>query len=463
MTTASPAPVLSDQVARFVSETRPEDVPAEVLERARYLILDAVGIAFASATQPFAAVARDALAAFGTGEHAVLGMRDRLSSRDAAVLNGVLIHGLDFDDTHLPAVAHTTSAVLPAALSAATSANATLRELLAAYVMGVELTARVGMAAGGAFHDVGYHPTSVAGAFGAAVAAGKLAGLDMPRLGMAQGIVGSMASGLMQFLDTGAWTKRLHPGWAALSGLTAASFAGAGWSGPPEVYEGRFGLYATHVGGHDVEPAVVAKDLGRTWELLRVAVKPYPMCHYNHAFTDAALALRGAHEFRLEDITEIRCAIHPISRKIVCEPADAKWKPRDEYDAKFSLPYAVSSALVRGRFTLAELEDSALRDPHILALAGRVRILDDPESAYPEAFSGAVEIELTDGTVLHHREQINRGHEKRPLTHEDIVAKFESNIAQAAGKTTADRVRETVLGLSPDTPATDFAEACRAE
>lgn len=462
-TTDSPArTALATRVGEFVAGAVIDDVPADVLERARYLVLDAVGLAFASTAYRFPAVARDALAEFGTGQHPVLGMPDRLTPRDAAVLNGVLIHGMDFDDTHIPAVTHVSAAALPAALSASVARGASTADLLLAYVLGVEVSARVGLGGAGGFHDVGFHPTAVAGAFGAAAAAGKVSGLDAAALAAAQGVVGSMSAGLLEFLEDGSWTKRLHPGWAAMSGLTAASFARAGWSGPPAVYEGRFGLYATHLSGRDTHPEAVGAGLGTTWELMRTAVKPYPICHFVHAFADAVLGLRAGHGVRAEDISEIRCAIHPVPGKVVCQPEAAKWAPRDEYDAKFSLPYVVAASLVRGRFTLAELEDDALGDPAVLALAQKVRVRDDPDSAFPAAYSGAVEIELSDGRVLTHREQVNRGHEERPLTNAEIEEKFRGTIGRVADDATAERVRAAVLALGDGRPAAEFAEACRA-
>ncbi|NMH96836.1 MmgE/PrpD family protein [Pseudonocardia acidicola] len=459
--TLSPArTALAGQVGEFAARAELSDVPAEVAERARHLVLDAVGLAFASTAYGFPAVALEALSAFGGGTHPVLGMPDRLSPRDAAVLNGVLIHGMDFDDTHISAVTHVSAAALPAALSAAVSRGATTADLLLAYILGVEVSARVGIGGAGGFHDVGFHPTAVAGAFGAAVAAGKIAGLDPDGFAAAQGVVGSMSAGLLEFLADGAWTKRLHPGWAAMSGLTAASFAKAGWSGPPAVYEGRFGLYNTHLAGRVTHPGAVGEALGKTWELVRTAVKPYPICHFIHAFADAVLALRP--EIGDTRIAEVRCAIHPVPGKVVCEPPEAKWVPRDEYDAKFSLPYVVAAALTRGRFTLAELEDDALGDAGILALAQKVRVSDDPDSAFPAAYSGAVEIELADARVLRHREQVNRGHDERPLTNAEIVAKFRETIGRVASAATADRVLNAVLSLGDGTPAVDFAEACRA-
>ena len=374
---------LAGRVAEFAAALDPADVPDEVLERARHLVLDAVGLAYASTAYRFSGVARDALATFGGGDHPVLGMPDRLSPRDAAVLNGVLVHGMDFDDTHIPAVTHVSAAALPAALSAATVAGASTREMLLAYVLGVEVSARVGLGGAGGFHDVGFHPTAVAGAFGAAVAAGRLTGLDADGLVAAQGVVGSMSAGLLEFLEDGSWTKRLHPGWAAMCGLTAAAFARAGWTGPAAVYEGRFGLYATHLAGRPNRPEAVGEDLGTRWELMRTAVKPYPICHFNHAFADAALLLREEHGIEPADVRAIRCAIHPVPGKVVCQPPENKWAPRDEYDAKFSLPFAVSAALARGRFTLAELEDEALADPEILDAGAEGRGRRRPRGPVP--------------------------------------------------------------------------------
>jgi len=453
---------IARQVADVVARTTWNDVPTPVLDRARHLVLDAVGLAFASSAHPFADVAADALATFGTGDVPTLGSKTRLSARDAAVLNGVLVHGLDFDDTHIGAVTHVSAAALPAAISAAVAADAGTRDLLLGYLLGVEVSARVGLAGAGAFHDLGFHPTAVAGAFGSAVAAGKIAGLDADQLVAAQGVVGSMAAGLLEFLEDGSWTKRLHPGWAAQSGITAATFAQAGWSGPEAVYEGRFGLFASHLSGRDTHPELVADGLGQRWETPETAVKPYPVCHFAHAFADAALLLRAEHGLTAADVAAVRCAIHPTPGKVVSEPAAAKWEPRDEYDAKFSLPYIVSTALARGRFTLAELSDEALRDPEVLALARKVEVVPDPESAFPRAYSGWVQITTTDGRVLTHREQVNRGHADRPLTDADVVAKYRESMAPVADEATTERVLAAVLSLGDGGSARDFAEACAA-
>ncbi|KQS66549.1 MmgE/PrpD family protein [Modestobacter sp. Leaf380] len=458
----SSSPSLARQVADVVTGLDLDDVPDAVQQRARHLVLDAVGLAFAATAHPFPDVAAQALGTLGSGDHPVLGTKTRLAPRDAAVLNGVLVHGLDFDDTHIGAITHVSASALPAAISAAVAADASTRELLLGYVLGVEVAARVGLAGAGAFHDLGFHPTALAGAFGSAVAAGRVAGLDADQLAAAQGVVGSMAAGLLEFLEDGSWTKRLHPGWAAQCGLTAAAFAKAGWSGPAAVYEGRFGLFNTHLAGREVHPELVAEGLGTRWETAQTAVKPYPVCHFAHAFADAVLTLRTEHDLRPDDVASIRCAIHPVPGKVVCEPAAAKWEPRDEYDAKFSLPYVVATTLARGRFTLAELSDDALRAPEVLALARKVEVVPDDESAFPKAYSGWVQITTTDGRVLTHREQVNRGHADRPLTDADVVTKFRGSMAPVADESTTERVLDAVLSLGEDRPARAFAEACAA-
>ncbi|MBF8172801.1 MmgE/PrpD family protein [Streptomyces olivaceus] len=464
---------LAQRVGRFAAGLTLADIPEEVAERARHLILDAVGLAFVSADRDFAEAAAAALGpdsptgSAGAGDSPVLGRPERLEARDAAVLNGVLVHGLDFDDTHIAAVTHVTASALPAALAAAVRADRGGDELLAAYVLGVEVAARVGLGGAGHFHDSGYHPTAVAGAFGAATVAAKLGGLDADGIATAQGIVGSMAAGLLEFLEDGSWTKRLHPGWAAMSGLTAASFARVGWSGPPAVYEGRFGLYNTHLqtAERPARPEAVAEGLGEVWELARTAVKPYASCHFTHPFVDAALLLRreGADPAR---ITRVTAGIHPVPGKVIAEPLDAKRTPVSEYDAKFSLPFTVAAAFVRDRFGLAELSTEARQDADILALARLVEVVDDPESAFPGAYSGVLTVELDDGRVLTHREQVNRGHDTRPLTNADVVAKFRENMAACADADDAvtARVESAVLGLGKggdhSLTARQFAQAC---
>ena len=183
-----------------------------------------------------------------------------------------------------------------------------------------------------------------------------------------------MSSGSMAFLDDGSWTKRLHPGWAASSALQAAALGVSGFHGPSEAYGGRFGFYALYAPGTSVDTAAVSSQLFRDWALRTVAIKPYPICHFNHAPVDAALALREEYGLTPDKITSVTVGLNERQFGVVVNPIEAKRMPQSEYDAKFSAPYAVATALCKGHFTLADLEDAARVDPEVLSLAQRVEL-----------------------------------------------------------------------------------------
>ncbi len=181
--------------------------------------------------------------------------------------------------------------------------------------------------------------------------------------------------------------------------------------------------------------------------MLNVALKPYPACHFNHAFADAALELRAKHAFALDDIAAITARISAGQIQVVCEPQASKRRPQNAYDAQFSVHYIIATALVRGRFTLSELEGEALADPRVLALMQKTGYEIDPDSAFPRYYSGEVVLRLKDGRELRHREAQNRGSDARPLAAEEIVAKFHGNAGRVMSRSRADRVLDAVLGL----------------
>lgn len=422
---------ISAALARYAADFRFEAIPDAVVARAKSLLLDGLGTAYAATHFDFAHRSLAAITALaGRGDIPVIGFREHLPLRDAVTLNGILVHGLDYDDTHSAGVIHATASLLPCVLGLGAALDRSGRELLAAYVLGMETATRLAAVAQGGFHQVGFHPTGLIGAFGCALAAGHLYGLNARALAHAQGIALSLAAGSMEFLEDGAWTKRLHPGWAAAAGITAAALASQGFTGATRAYEGRFGLYRSHLGNEfaRADLGLAMRALGTHWETLAVAVKPYPLCHFVHALTDCALALRGR-GLHAEDIEQIIARVPAEVVKTVCEPLAAKRRPANDYDAKFSVPYAVATALLRGRFGLAELETEALNDPAAAALMARVDYAVDPDSAFPIAYSGELCVRTRDGREWTHREHINRGAADRPLGASDIEAKFLENAA----------------------------------
>ncbi|HEX7054231.1 MAG TPA: MmgE/PrpD family protein [Burkholderiales bacterium] len=432
--------MISRRLAEFAAALRYDDVPPMVRNRAKRLALDAIGCGLAAKRFDFARAALQAIAALaGSGPRGVLGHAERLPLRDAALANGILMHGLDYDDTHSEGVVHLTVAVLPAVLALGAELDRSGREVLTAYIAGLEAGARIASAAKGGFHKAGFHPTGVVGAFAAAIAAGKLYGLDVPSLVNAQGAALSVAAGSLEFLEDGSWTKRLHAGWAGVGGITAAALARGGFVAPGAAYEGRFGLFSLYLDAPPEDAERATAGLGATWETLNVAVKPFPACHFVHAFADAAIALRRK-GVEPEQVASLTALVPEPEIAVICEPAANKRRPANDYDAKFSLPYVVAASLRAGRFGLAELEPGALADAATLELAAKVGYRVDPDSSFPRHYSGELIARLADGREVRHREAVNRGAADRPLGNAEVEEKFMQN----AG---APKIRDAVLAM----------------
>ena len=441
---------ISERLADFTARLSLAEVPAAVTLRAKHLILDAIGCGFAARKEGFARrIAASVAKLAGEGPRRTLGMAYRLPLRDAAVVNGALMHGLDYDDTHAAGVIHLTVSTFPAALGTAAHSGAAGAELLAAYIAGVETGARIAAVVKSGFHQVGFHPTGVVGAFAASLVAGRLMKLSPQRLAGAQGIALSLASGNLQFIEDGSWTKRIHPGWTAACGISAASLAADDFPAPREAYEGRFGLYRSHLPPDALEAcdfSLATAGLGSTWEIDNVAVKPFPACHFLHGCAEAAIELHRS-GVDPERVRSIRALVPEGVVKAVCQPLAAKRRPRSDYDAKFSLPYAVASGLARGRLGLAELAPEALVEPRIERLMDKVAYAIDTASTFPRHYSGEVVVTLDDGRTASNRVAVNPGNPDRPLTNAQIEAKYFENCAISLEETHARTIRDLVLDL----------------
>ena len=422
-------------------------------------MLDVIGTGLAATRFEFAHRALAGLMSIGEdGNHSVIGMQMKLPFRDAMLLNGILAHGLDYDDTHPGAIVHPSASTFPCALGVAEKIDASGADLLAAYVVGVDIATRIGVTAAGAMHTSGFHTTGIAGHPACAVVAGKLLGLKEEQLTRAQGLAGSTASALSEHRADGAWNKRMHPGWAAVGGTTAAYLARGGFVGTTRIYEGADGLFRSHTGERfsTLDLGAMTRELGEKWMIEEVAIKPFPICHLLHACADAALALRRKHNLKPGDIVKVRALLHPETFHYVCEPAEMRRRPVSDYMAKFSVQFVVAACLVRGKFGFAELEPEALTDREILDLAQRVSHEADPDSQFPKYFSGGVVVTTRDGRELVHMEKINRGAGERALTAEEITEKFIDNAELVLPREKAERIRDLVLDLERHT-ARDLA------
>lgn len=438
----------AERFAAFSSSLTVDQIPDAVVEAAKLHILDALGCGLAAHALDTAPAAREAMVETGsTGPATAIGVRTGLPAADAALVNGVTCHALDYDDTHTGAIAHVSVAVVPAALAAGQGRGAAGADVLAAVIAGNEIVARLGMAVGSAFHARGFHPTSVCGVFGATAAAGRLQGLEVPTVTNALGIAGSMASGLLEYLADGSSTKRLHAGWAAHSGIIASRLAAYGATGPSSVVEGRFGVYRAFVERDDVDVATLTGDLGEHWETPRIAFKPYPACHYVHASLDATVQALADTPVPVEDIEEIVALTTEAGVSLVLEPLADKHRPRSEYEAKFSLPYSIASLLLRGHVDVATYTDDAIADPEVLALASKVSYEVKEYDTFPRALPGGVRIRTRDGRTLEAELRYQRGGPENPMSADQVRDKFRTNAGLALAAEEADALEEAIMTL----------------
>ncbi|WP_243789514.1 MmgE/PrpD family protein [Saccharopolyspora gloriosae] len=457
----TPAQRIGEVGARLAADGVDDRLADDVVRR----IVDVLGNSLAATREEPARITGAVAAEWGGNPAATaIGLPDRVPAPSAALVNGTLAHSLDFDDTHLPSVLHPSAAVVPAALATAERTGAGGRRLLAATAMGIEVTCRLGMAGydeelgNSVFFEHGQHATAICGAIGAAVASGMVEGLGAAELASAVGIAASMGAGVIEANRTGGTIKRVHCGWAAHAGVSAADLARHGLTGPPTVIEGRFGFLRAFC-GERTHPERVTDGLGEQWETPGVFFKPYPCNHFTHAGIDAALRLRER-GVTAERVRELVLGVPAPVLRTIAEPAEEKRRPRSGYHAAFSGPYTVAAALLGGGglgVFHEDFTDAAAADPRRLELAGRVRVVADEQATagFPRQFPAVLTAELAGGESVTERITENRGGPQRPLSADELAAKFTGNAARAMGPDRAADVVTAVWDLRDDRAVAD--------
>ncbi len=450
---------LAREFARALRASASQPLPAAVARAASLHFVDALGVGLAAAGSPVGAPYRDAGRQLARGgPSSVFGMATGAAAADASLINGGLMHSLEFDDTHTGSIMHGSSVIAAAALAAAEAQSASGTALLGAYARGWEALALFGLAAPGRFHAEGFQATSVAGAPAAALVAAELGALSEDQTVAALGISLSQASGVMEFLSNGSTVKSLHSGWAAHGGVLAALLARAGMTGPETSLEGRWGLFRQFAGdeGAPEKFRILLGELGKRWHLPEAAFKFYPCCHYLHPFLEAAgiLAERGV---RAGDVKSIVCEVPAGAAPVICEPWERALNPADGHAARWSLPITVAARLVEGKLDLATFENTV--PPAVHALARKVSWVPLANARFPERFEGTIVCELASGKTHTVRIDDVDGNHTRPPTPERVLAKFRANAARTLAPAGIEAVAQAAQGLAS---AADLAPLTRA-
>jgi 2-methylcitrate dehydratase PrpD len=416
-----PAVAVAETLTDRILALTPERLPKSLRDKCEDLAVDVFGLCVAARNEDY--VKATLAGCDDDGPCTAIGHARTLSAAGAALVNGTAAHGEDFDDTFEGGPVHAGAVIVPAVLAACERHRPDGSSALLGIAVGIETMCRLGLVTPKRVHKAGFHPTAVFGAMAAAAGVGAALGLDRKQMIDALGIAGSMAAGIIEYLAEGAWTKRMHAGWAAQSGLRAALLAKHGFSGPRTVFEGTHGLF--HGFAHTTEGRydLLTGDFGTRWVAETLAFKLYPCGTMTHPYIDCARRL-GSRGIRADEIKALTCEVGEGTVHRLWDPLADKQRPPNGYGAKFSTPYCIAAGFVRGNVGLESFTDAAVRDPAVLAVAGKVRYVVDPNNPYPDNFTGHIRAELVDGRVIEERQPHMRGGAHEPLTRADIAEKF---------------------------------------
>ncbi|MGQ0651966.1 MAG: MmgE/PrpD family protein [Betaproteobacteria bacterium] len=407
--------------------------PAPMRETAERLLIDVAGLCVAARASDYV---RAAVAGWeASGACHAIGHARTFDSAGAAFVNGTAAHGEDFDDTFEGGPIHAGAVIIPAVLALAERERLSGADALRGIAVGAELMCRASLVAPKRIHQAGFHPTAILGTMAAAAACSSAMNLSNEKFVSALGIAGSMASGIIEYLAEGTWTKRMHPGWSAQSGIRAADLARGGFIGPRTVLEGAHGLYRGFAHTSEGDWPKLVDGFGTRWVAQGLAFKLYACGTMTQPYVDCARRL--AQRVRLDDIVDVECEAAEGTLHRLWEPLAAKRCPPNAYAAKFSQPYCIAAGFVLGHAGLDAFTEERARDPRLLALAAKVRYVVDAQNPYPERFTGHVRVRLKNGETAEERQSHMRGGVEEPLSRADIEEKFRLNCAY--GGWTAER------------------------
>ena len=417
---------LTRKLSDFYASLDYEDLTPQVVDRAKYYCLDYLTVASRGSQVPSSVAMRNALKTLGTvGDSVVMGTSLRASPDYAALANGTAAHSLEMDDINNDASIHPAVPTFPAAFACGDLERVSGRQFITAIVAGYDLMIRLGRALDPRKHYArGFHPTGTCGTFGATAVASRLLGLDATQTSWAMGIAGSQAAGSLEFLAQGAWTKRMHPGWAAHGGLIAALLAREGFIGPTTIFEGRDGFL--HGYSDEADGSKALEGLGSLFYINKVSIKPHACCRYKQGPVDCLLEIVREHSVKPEEVEKVTVGVLKAGFNVVAAPEEQKRNPQNVVDAQFSMPFGAAVAIIYGRASLDEYTEDAIARPEVKELMSKVECVQDPalEVNYPSQWPAWVKVQTRNGGSFRAEIQYPKGDPENSLSWDEIKDKF---------------------------------------
>lgn len=402
-----------------------KDIPEKTQSTLKFLLKDICGIILSARNENYVKSLVETYK--GSGNLVSLGHSERFDLFSSAIIAGTAAHGEDFDDTFEGNPMHVGATMIPAMLSAAQKFNLNGDQILKGLTIGSELICRLALVAPTAMHKQSFHPTAVCGTFGVAAGLSSVLDLTEKQMVSALGIAGSFTSGIIEYLAEGSWTKRVHPGWSANSGMNAALIAKSGFYGPRTVFEGEHGFFeAFALKEIERDYSHLTDGLGKRWENQNLAFKPFACGTMAQPFVDCAIKIRKKIK-NLNNISSITAKVGEGTVHRLWEPLREKKNPSTPYSAKFSVPYCVAVGFIRGDAGLNEFNEKSINDKEILNLASKVNYEIDPNNEYPKNYTGTLICKTSENEFTEHQPCF-RGGIKEPLTKDDIDKKYNANL-----------------------------------
>jgi 2-methylcitrate dehydratase PrpD len=432
----------TEQIAQFVVQTSYASIPGEAVAVAKNAILDGLGVMVAGSTEPAAKIIAEHIKGLGGAPQAgVIAQGFRTSVVPAALANGTIAHALDYDDVLTPMTGHPTVVVLPVVLALGEMNHGSGRNVLEAYIVGVEVAARIGSGIGRRHYAVGWHSTATLGTLGAAAAAAKMLGLSVTETRIALGIAASEAGGLRQ--NFGTMTKPFHAGNAAKNGIVAAMLAQRGFTADENILESPLGFGPVLGGEGQYNLARMTEGLGNPFAIVKpgLEMKPYPCCRFTHRCIDAMLHIVEEYHPVVEEVTEVECQTSPSLPQILIHH-----RPRAPLEGKFSMEYCLARALLDREMRIRQFTEEKILDPRVQELLQRVRYVH-PEGAETERRSEVVTVRLKNGQQYSREVLVAKGAPENPMTMTELTAKYRDCVSPVFPSRVVERSLQMVSHL----------------